>query len=278
MYKLVMALVIYVDVLLVVNLYINYFLIRGTALVLRRNTAPVRIIAAAGVGAAGSLMILAPDIHPAICVVIRLCFGALITFVAFGRQKRIDFLISALAFLLVSFAFGGGMTALWNLAAPPFMYMRNGTAYFDIPIIAAAVITAAVYGGFRLFRRIAERRKPQCRAVVKIRSGGNEVTLDGLADTGNSLRDCFSGKPVVITSLNKAAGVVPEQVAGYFSGAAEGLEGLRLTPCRTVTSDGVIPVFPAEVLINGIPADALVGVVRGELSGADCIFDPNIII
>ncbi len=270
--------VIYVDVLLVVNLYINYFLIRGTSLVLRRSISPPRIIAAAAVGAAGSLLILAPDIHPALCAVFRILIGVTVTFAAFGRQKKIDLAISALAFLLVSFAFGGAMTVLWDLAAPTCMFMRNGTAYFDIPIVAAALVTAAVYGGFRLFRYIADRRRPQSRAVVQIRANGGEVTLDGLADTGNSLRDCFSGKPVVITSMKKAAEIIPEQVRNYLSGSTDGLEGLRLTPCRTVTSAGVVPVFPAEVLINEKPADALVGVVREELTGADCIFDPNIII
>ena len=156
--------------------------------------------------------------------------------------------------------------------------MRNGTAYFDIPIIAAALFTAVLYGGFRVFRTIIDRRKPQSHAVVRIRNGAAEVTLDGLADTGNSLRDSFTGKPVVITSIGKVAEISPPQVTNYLNGCSEGLEGLRLAPCRTITSEGVVPVFSAEVLINEKPADVLVGVTREPLSGADCIFDPNIII
>ena len=53
-----MALVIYIDVLLVVNLYINYFLVRGTSLMLRRKVSPRRVILASAVGAVGSLLIL----------------------------------------------------------------------------------------------------------------------------------------------------------------------------------------------------------------------------
>lgn len=278
MYKLVIDLVIYVDVLLVVNLYINYFLIRGTALILRRSVTPHRVIFASAVGAAGSLLIFVPCLHPAVCVLIKILLGAAVTLAAFGIQEKIDLLICALTFLVVSFIFGGAMNALWELAPPAGMFMRNGTAYFDIPIIAVALFTAALYGGFRLLRVILDRRKPQSHAVVKIRSGDAEVTLDGLADTGNSLRDGFSGKPVVIASMDKVADVAPMNVLNYLSGSSEGLEGLRLAPCRTVTSGGVIPVFPAEVLINEKPADALVGVTREPLSGADCIFDPNIII
>lgn len=164
-----MALVIYIDVLLVVNLYINYFLVRGTSLMLRRKVSPRRVIFASAVGAVGSLLILVPDLNPVLCVLIKIALGIGITFAAFGRQNKIDFLISSLSFLVVSFIFGGAMTALWNIAAPAGIFVRNGTAYFDIPIIAAALFTAALYGGFRVFRTIIDRRKPQSHAVVRIR-------------------------------------------------------------------------------------------------------------
>lgn len=200
-----MALIIYIDVLLVVNLYINYFLVRGTSLMLRRKVSPRRVILASAVGAVGSLLILVPDLNPILCVLIKIALGIGITFAAFGRQNKIDFLISSLSFLVVSFIFGGAMTALWNIAAPAGIFVRNGTAYFDIPIIAAALFTAALYGGFRVFRTIIDRRKPQSHAVVRIRNGAAEVTLDGLADTGNSLRDSFTGKPVVITSIGNGS-------------------------------------------------------------------------
>ena len=213
-----MALVIYIDVLLVVNLYINYFLVRGTSLMLRRKVSPRRVILASAVGAVGSLLILVPDLNPILCVLIKIALGIGITFAAFGRQNKIDFLISSLSFLVVSFIFGGAMTALWNIAAPAGIFVRNGTAYFDIPIIAAALFTAALYGGFRVFRAIIDRRKPQSHAVVRIRNGAAEVTLDGLADTGNSLRDSFTGKPVVITSIGKVAEISPPQVTNYLNG------------------------------------------------------------
>ena len=218
-----MALVIYIDVLLVVNLYINYFLVRGTSLMLRRKVSPQRVILASAVGAVGSLLILVPDLNPILCVLIKIALGIGITFAAFGRQNKIDFLISSLSFLVVSFIFGGAMTALWNIAAPAGIFVRNGTAYFDIPIIAAALFTAALYGGFRVFKTIIDRRKPQSHAVVRIRNGAAEVTLDGLADTGNSLRDSFTGKPVVITSIGKVAEISPPQVPNYLKGCSVGL-------------------------------------------------------
>lgn len=267
--------IIYADVLLAVNLYINYFLLRGTSLLLQRRITPLRCLSAAAVGAAFSLVLMLPELHPALSVLIKLTSGVAVTLVAFGFQKRIDFVLETLCFLAVSFSFAGGMAALWNLAAPLGMYCNNGCVYFDIPIGAAAVITAALYGGFRLARFIIERRKPALREKVTIRNNGHSVTLDGLGDTGNCLRDSFSGKPVIIASAEKLRDILPENVLNYLSGNSAGIEGIRLVPCSTVTSEGVIPVFPAEILIGGVPAEALVGVSRNTLPGADCIFDPE---
>lgn len=272
-----MDLIIYADVLLAVNLYINYFLLRGTSLLMRREITPLRCLSAAAVGAVSSLVLMLPELHPALSVLIKLAAGVLVTLTAFGFRRRIDFLLSALCFLAVSFAFAGGMAALWNFAAPLGMYCKNGCVYFDIPIGAAAVITAVIYGGFRLARHLIERRRPALREIVTIRCGGNEVSLDGLADTGNCLRDSFSGKPVVIVSAEKLRGILPQNVLNYLSGSRSGLDGIRLVPCSTVTSEGVVPVFQAEVSVGGIPADVLVGVSRQKLPGADCIFDPGII-
>ena len=269
--------IIYADVLIAVNLYINYFLVRGTALLLRRKIKPLRCVLAAALGAAGALAIMLPELHPVLSVLLKVLLGMSVTLTAFGRQKRGDFLLSLLCFLAVSFAFAGGMMALWSFAAPLGMYYRNGFAYFDIPLVAAAVITAAVYGAFRLVKLLLDKKRPLPHEKVLIRSQGLEIPLDGLADTGNSLCDSFTGKPVVIASLEKVRAVLPESVLNFLSGSTENLEGIRLIPCRTVTAEGVVPAFPAEIIIGGKPADALLGVTLQEISGADCIFNPNII-
>lgn len=269
--------VIYADVLLAVNLYINYFLVRGTALILRRKITPLRSLLASLVGTAGALVIFLPELHPVISVIFRAFLGIVITLVMFGRQKRIDLAISMLCFLAVSFAFAGGMMALWYFAAPLGMYYSNGTAYFDIPIGAAAVITAALFGLFRLTNYIIEKRKPARHTSVKIRRNSAEITLDGLADTGNSLQDSFTGKPVILASLGAVSSLAPAEVLNYIAGETDGLEGIRLVPCHTVTAEGLIPVFPAEVTINGKSADVLIGVAKQDISGADCVFDPGVI-
>lgn len=268
--------VIYLDVLLAVNLYINYFLVRCTALILRRRLTPLRALTAAAAGALSSLAVFLPPLHPIFSVLLKAVIGVLITLLMFGRQGRADFLLSLLCFLAVSFTFAGGMLALWTFAAPNGMYYANGFAYFDIPAGAAVVITAAVYGGFKLVKLLRDRCKSTLPVKVTIRCKNGEKALSALPDTGNILTDAFSGKPVVLASECSVHELLPEFILNYLSGNTDSLEGIRLIPCRTVLSEGIVPAFAAEITAEGKTADIMLGISKSEISGADCIFNPDI--
>lgn len=270
---------IYIDVLLIFNLYINYFLVRSTALVMRQRVSSMRCLMASAVGALSALAILLPPAPFFINVLIKLVIANAVTFAAFGRQKISDHIVRTLFFLLMCFIYGGAMLALWQFAAPMGMVYENGTAYFNIPIAALAVFTVISYGAIRAIRYFADCRHTCTEpCIVTITVGETHKELKGLPDTGNSLTDVFSGKAVIICSLCAIREIVPENITGYMSGSHD-ITGIKLIPFRTVGGDGLIPVFSADrITINGNDADALVGVSEADIgSGADCIFNPKII-
>lgn len=271
---------VYIDVLVILNLFINYFLIRSTALVMRRTISAKRCLLAAAVGAVGSLVILLPELPFFFIALEKIVIGAVITFAAFGRQKPVDFAVCALFFLLISFVYAGLMTALWTFCAPYGMVFGNGVAYFNIPIAAVFAFTAAAYFAIRLVRFFADRRL-KCAKVcnVKITAKGTEISLRGLCDTGNGLCDIFSGKPVIVCRSDKLTAITPKAARDFLNGILDENGELRLIPCRTVTSETMLPIFKADAItVDGKPADALVGVTRNNLgSNIDCIFDPKII-
>ena len=269
--------VVYVDVLIVLNLYVNYFLIRATSMIMRRVCSRKRCVLSALIGALGSLVILLPELPFLAVVLFKIALGALVVFITFGRQKPSDFAICALFFLVVCFTFAGVMLALWTFSAPLGMVWSNGTVYFNIPISAIAAFTAAAYCAVRLVRFFADKRL-HCNKIcaVKITAGGSEITLRGLCDTGNELCDLFSGKPVVVCCFDKIAPLAPDDVLGYFEGKLT--ESLRLIPCRTVSSEALVPIFKADITIDGKAADGFVGVTKRTLgSDIDCVFNPKII-
>lgn len=272
--------VVYVDVLIALNLYINYFLIRAAAVIMRRVCSRKRCVLSAFVGALGALVILLPELPFFAVVLFKIVLGTVIVLIAFGKQKPADVVISALFFLVVSFMFAGAMMALWMFAAPLGMVWSNGTAYFNIPLAAVAAFTAAAYCAVRLVRFIADKRL-HCNRIcsVKITNGSHTVELRGLCDTGNELCDPFSGKPVVICRYDKIAPVVPQSVPDYFEGKIP--ENLRLIPCRTISAkspDTLIPIFKADITIDGKAADGFAGVTKNLLGNdVDCVFNPKII-
>ena len=270
---------VYIDVLLALNLYINYFLIRGTALILHRDITVRRILAAAAMGSMFSLTILLPSLPFLLTMLIKSFSCICIALVAFGYHRLRDFIIDMLCFLVVSFMYAGLMLALWQFVAPMSMLYRNGTAYFDIPIIVVALLTAAAYAVIRFLRYLSDKRSI-CTKTQKIiiHHNGQEITLTAIPDTGNSLTDPFSGTPVVICSAASIDPIMPANVRTYLSGELSELHSIRLAPCRTVGGTALLPLFRAEkLLINGKAADAMIGVCRHDI-GAECIFNPELII
>ncbi|MDE6728768.1 MAG: sigma-E processing peptidase SpoIIGA [Oscillospiraceae bacterium] len=272
--------VVYVDVLIALNLYINYFLIRATAMIMRRVCSRKRCVLSALVGALGALMILLPELPFFAVVLFKIALGTIIVLITFGRQKPADIAVCALFFLVVSFTFAGVMIALWTFSAPLGMVWSNGTAYFNIPIAALAAFTAAAYCAIRLVRFIADKRL-HCNKIcsVKITDGAHTVELRGLCDTGNELCDLFSGKPVVICLFDKIMPIVPQSVLDYFDGKIP--ENLRVIPFRTLaskTAETLIHIFKADITIDGKATDGFAGVTKNPLGNdVDCVFNPKII-
>ena len=272
------SLVVYIDVLIILNLYINYFLLRTSALFLRRNVSPKKIVWAALLGALGSLIILAPTLPFYITCPYKILLGAAMVLIAFGRQKFKDFLICELFFLLVGFLFGGILTAIWTFFSPSGMLLNNGVCFFNIPIAALVSLTMGAYFLMKLVKLLSDKCKRRI-CTVRITQYNAEISLRGLCDTGCEVRDVFTGKPVIICDFEKATAILPDEIIEYLSGNSQNLEKIRLIPCRTVSSSTVIPVFKAQnVIIDGKQADALVGVSKERIGDdVDCIFNPKII-
>lgn len=269
---------VYIDVLIVLNLYINFFLIRSTALITRRDCYTKRCLLSAAVGAVGSLVILLPELPFLVIAFEKLILGGIMVFVAFGKQKPADYAVCALFFLVVSFSFAGLMMALWTFISPLGMVFTNGVAYFDIPLAAIAAFTAAAYFTVKLVRYLTDRRL-RCSKIcsVKITVNGSEITLRGLPDTGNGLCDIITGKPVIICYFDKVLEIAPQNVRDYLNGTIG--DGIRLVPLKTVSSDALIPVFKADkITIDGKSASAIIGVTKNPMqTEIDCIFNPKII-
>lgn len=264
---------IYIDVLIVLNIYINYFLLRITARLTHSPLTAKRCILSAVYGSLYSLLILAPKINTFLNLLIKLFAVVTIVIIAFGFHGKKRLLVNTASFFSANFLLAGTIYAVYSWLKPEFVHFNNSYFYIDFSLLLLVVTTAVMYFAVYIAGNFLDRTPDgtDCYSVL-IKYKDRVITLDGLADTGNALTDFFSGSPVIVCDKEKFSDITNGNTLP---------KGFRLLPCSTISNSGFIEVFrPDEVLIkNSISGerkkvDAVIGL--GENSG-NAIFNPKLL-
>ena len=281
--------VIYLDVLILINLYVTYFQILAVSVFTHRKSIWYRKLSAAGIGAVASLSIFIPQEMVLTLTLLKIFLCALIAFVAFGYTGFRAYAVSVLFLMLVSFVFSGLMLCVWLFAAPMKMLFINGTVYFGIDTMTIILSTCAAYGVVRIIRYILDKNgKTDGKYTVIIKNNGRECRLSALADSGNGMVDCFSGLPVIVCRRDMCADVSPPAIEMIENNSdisdigTQMIKGVRIMPFSTV---GLICMFKAESVViddetneEKYPVNALIGIVIGGRQEYEAIFNPKILV
>lgn len=231
--------VVYIDVLVGLNLFINYFLLLAVSKFLSLPAKRPRLLAASILGAAYSLTILLPEINTLLSFFIKFIMAATIVLTAYRFCGLKQFLRELAAFYIMSFAFAGFMLALWYFIAPQGLIIKNSIVYFNISPLILIVLTVVCYLIIRLINRLTGRQAPDdifCK--IKIDYNGESVSCFAKVDTGNSLSEPFSNYPVAVVYEENIAPMVPPETSGK----------IRLVPFQAVSGGGLLPAFKPDLL------------------------------
>lgn len=205
---------VYVDILLAVNIFVNYFLLLASAKILHREIKRVRLFFASALGSLYSLIIFLPELPEAVTLFVNFAVSAVLTAIAFSPKTFKVFLREVAVFFGVNFAFAGIMLGIWLAFKPSGMVFNNSVVYFNIDIKILTVSTVVCYVIITLISRFMKRSAPSDSVYsVTFSNSGRSVTVNALLDTGNTLKDGFSGKPVIIADesvFTALVGFVPE--------------------------------------------------------------------
>lgn len=265
---------IYIDVLVGLNLFINYFMLKAAAKYLAAVIKKKRLIAASGLGALFSLVILLPETGFFISLLMRLGMSIAIVLTAFGWHGIRSLIRCTAAFYIIGFAFAGLMLVLWYLVAPQGMLMRNSIVYFDISPLLLVVFTVISYILISIAHRFTGRQMPKelnCRIVI--RNNGCCCICSAKVDTGNSLREPFSGDPVVVVYEKAVSSVMPPPENS----------NIRLVPFSVVSGNGLLRAFRPERLTvySGKriieTKKVFIAVSEERLGESDALLNPDIL-
>lgn len=245
--------VIYVDVLVVLNYIINWFLLKSAARLCGQRIKGIKAIIAALVGAMASLIIFVPDMNVFFWLVFKIAVSLIMAAIAFKYNDTAGLIKLWFIFFNVSLVFAGFMYAVYSSMGDMVLWY-NGIVYFDISPITLVVCSCVAYTLIWIFDKLYTKfnAKPDDLKII-ISHRGKKVTLNGIQDTGNRLCEPFSGLPVIVCGLETLLPLIPIEwiewvcctVAGR--GGAKGVpSGCRLVSFRGIGANGMLPAFKPD--------------------------------
>lgn len=235
---------IYVDILMLVNFIVDYFLILLAAKFLHITTKILRLILAAAVGGVFSLYILLPQSNLLVQIFIQVCMCMVLCLIAFGFKNIKFFSRNIVTLFAVNFAYSGAMIALWIVFKPSGMAINNSVVYFNISPLFLIVFSVVGYFGTVLIRRLVKKpflQNTYCEATLFC--GNNKLTLSGIADTGNSLKDTFGLSQIFITEQDIVDTILGDETKNPTR--------FRKIPCGTITGNSLLDGYRIDrVKIN----------------------------
>ena len=232
-----------------------------------------RLVLGSAVGGLFSLYIFLPQVNFLLQTAVHILMCAAICFATFKINEIKDFLRCVSTLFAVNFAYSGAMIAVWLLFKPNGMVINNSIVYFNISPIF--LIAFSVLGDFiaMFLKRFLAKTFPQntkCEATVYC--GNKSLSLCGIADTGNSLKDVFGISQIFITE---------KDIVDLLLFDEERNTRYRAVPCDTVAGSEILDGYrieKAEILYNKrkfVFKNPILAVSKSKLDDCKIIVNPE---
>jgi stage II sporulation protein GA (sporulation sigma-E factor processing peptidase) len=216
---------IYLDILILENIIINYFILVITARFVKRSTVNLRLFLAACIGAAFVvIMVLMPGMKIYYSAIAKFLLSLLIIAVAFSPEKIKEFIKVLVSFYVSTFIFAGAAFALLY-ANQTGGFVRNGVFYIYwrskwTVIVLSLLLTGIILRIFWEVIRIKFVRE-KLLTKLKIFFDDRKIFVPALIDTGNSLYDPLTNMPVVVVEFSAIKELLPGDIKGIYERSGE---------------------------------------------------------
>ena len=236
--------VVYADILFVVNLIVDYFLLKVTLKILKVSPKTWRMVLSAVAGALFSFYIFLPPSTFLIEILVHLLMSGVMTLICVGFKSFKFFARAIITLFIVTCGYGGIMTALWQVFKPKGMIINNSVVYFNISPVVLVGTTVLGYFLYMIFSKIfALSSKEAVRCNVTIYALGKSVGVAAIIDTGNSITDIMSDSEIIIG--DRAVGVA---LFGDLDVTKDPLLATRYrtVPCNTISGKSILEGFRCD--------------------------------
>lgn len=280
---------VYLDILIIENIIMNYIILWVTAKFSRESTTYIRLLVSACVGAAYAALVFFPSLEVLYSIVFKILFSFVLVVIAFSPYKSYQFLRLLSIFYTVSFIFGGAAFGLFYFSDFG-VVVSNGIFYIsDFPVKILLISTVISYVVIKFVWTAIQNKlsKENLYIVIDIIFDDKKINLKALIDTANSLYDPISNFPVIVVEFDAVKNLLPTEVRDIFDKSKENdlslvtnivsnsdwISRFRLIPFSSLGKDNgmLIGFKPDEVFIDEIERkkelkNIIIGIYNKKLS------------
>ena len=205
---------VYLDIIFIENICMNYIIIYATSILLKEKVNYVRIFFASALGAIYAVLSVLRAFEVYNSLILKVLVSALIVHIAVN-PKNIKVLIkSILVFYIVTFTFGGIALGLIYLIQPENILMKNGvyigTYAIKTVLIGGIIGYALIRIVFSIVKARHNKRNKMCEIEVVINDKKQFVTA--LIDSGNFLKEPITNIPAMVVEKEKLINIIPSEI------------------------------------------------------------------
>jgi len=205
---------IYIDIILMENLIMNFIILYATGLVLKRKIKNIRLILASLLGAVYSLLAYISTFEIYTNMILKIILSILIVYIAFNAQNVKQIGKDLLLFYLISFVFGGATFALIYIIKPQDILMKNGLFLGTYPlktvILGAIIAFVIVITAFKIVKSKFSAKDMYCK--IKIKLNEKQIQTNAMIDTGNLLKEPITNTPVIVVEHTLLYECIPKEI------------------------------------------------------------------
>ena len=205
---------IYIDIVLIENLIMNYIILFTTAVVLKIKVNHIRLILASLLGAGYSIIAYMGIIKVYSSIILKIILSVLIIYIAFNPQNIKKMCKDLLLFYLVSFVFGGAAFALIYIIKPQNILMKNGlflgTYTLKTVMLGAIVAFCIIIGALAIIKNKISKKDMFCEIEILINQ--KKIKTKAMIDTGNMLKEPITNVPVIVVEHILLYSCMPKEI------------------------------------------------------------------
>lgn len=247
---------IYVDLVFIINLIMDFYILSGVKFLLKLETKLVRILFGSLIGSL-SLFLLFFHLSIFFLNLLKIIISLLMVLITFGKYK----FFNRLFYLYVVSIFLGGSIYLINdslgYKVSGLLFVNNG---YSINLIILLIISPIIiYLYVKEFFKFKKKLNTTYNVTIKIKN--KEIKLEGFLDTGNKLIDPYFNRPIILLSKKYIV-----------------LKGNKIiyVPFSSLNSNGLLKcIIPEYILIDNKKYDSVLIGISENLS-YDCILNERL--